>query len=102
MTGIADARSESWHFGQCQCTRRNTWLQALRVGRRTTGAGGDLSQIFGIEMAPATRSAAGAVPRKPPSSDVTVDGSTKQKVPPPGEVEEDCGCNKGPEVEGGG
>ncbi len=43
----------------------------------------DLSEMFGIEMAPATstkRSAAGALPRKPPSSDVTVDGSAKQKL----------------------
>ena len=49
-------------------------------------ASDDLSEMFGIEIAPATpakRSAASAVPRRPPSSGVTVDGSTKQKVLPP-------------------
>ena len=59
-------------------------------GKRPAGtkvlASDDLSEMFGIEMAPATsakRSAASAVPRRPPSSGVTVDGSTKQKVLPP-------------------
>jgi uncharacterized Zn finger protein len=59
-------------------------------GERSAGtkvlASDDLSEMFGIEMAPATsakRSAASAVPRRPPSSGVAVDGSTKQRVPPP-------------------
>lgn len=59
-------------------------------GRRPAGtrvlASDDLSEMFGIEMAPATpakRSAASAVPRRPPASGVTVDGSTKQRVLPP-------------------
>jgi uncharacterized Zn finger protein len=59
-------------------------------GKRPAGtkvlASDDLSEMFGIEMAPATsakRSAAGAVSRRRPSSGVTVDGSTKQKVQPP-------------------
>jgi uncharacterized Zn finger protein len=57
--------------------------------RRPAGAkvlaSDDLSEMFGIEMAPPTakRSAASGVPRRPPSSGVTVDGSTKQKVLPP-------------------
>ena len=49
-------------------------------------ASDNLSEMFGIEMAPATptkRSAASAVPRTPRSSGVTVDGSTNQKVLPP-------------------
>ena len=61
-----------------------------KKGRRPVGAkvlaSDDLSEMFGIEMAPATsakRSAASAVARRPPSSGVTVDGSTKQKVLPP-------------------
>jgi len=61
-------------------------------GKRAAGTkvlqSADLSEMFGIEMAPAPatpakRSAASASPRKPPSSGVTVDGSTKQKVLPP-------------------
>jgi uncharacterized Zn finger protein len=59
-------------------------------GKRPTDtrvlASDDLSEMFGIEMAPSTsakRSAASAAPRKPPSSGVTVDGSTKQQVLPP-------------------
>ena len=59
-------------------------------GKRPAGtkvlASDDLSEMFGIEMAPATpakRSAASAVPRRSPSSGVTVDGSTKQKALPP-------------------
>ena len=58
-----------------------------KKGRRPVGAkvlaSDDLSEMFGIEMAPATsakRSAASAVARRPPSSGVTVDGSTKQKA----------------------
>ena len=61
-----------------------------KKGRRPVGAkvlaSDDLSEMFGIEMAPATsakRSAASAVARRPPSSGVTVDGSTKQKALPP-------------------
>ena len=49
-------------------------------------ASDDLSEMFGIEMAPATpakRSPTSSVPRRPPSSGVTVDGSTKRKVLPP-------------------
>ena len=49
-------------------------------------ASDDLSEMFGIEIAPATpakRSTASPVPRQPPSSGVTVDGSSKQKVLPP-------------------
>lgn len=60
------------------------------TGKRPAGtkvlASDDLSEMFGIEMAPATpakRFAASAVPRRPPSSGVTVDGSTKQRVLPP-------------------
>jgi uncharacterized Zn finger protein len=59
-------------------------------GKRPAGtkvlASDDLSEMFGIELAPAPsakRSAAGAVSRRRPSSGVTVDGSTKQKVQPP-------------------
>lgn len=59
-------------------------------GKRPAGtkvlASDDLSEMFGIEMAPATpakRSAASAVPRMPPSSSATVDGSTKQRALPP-------------------
>jgi uncharacterized Zn finger protein len=59
-------------------------------GKRPAGpkvlASDDLSEMFGIEMAPATpakRSATSAVPRRPPSSGVSVEGSTKQKVLPP-------------------
>lgn len=59
-------------------------------GKRPAGtkvlASDDLSEMFGIEMAPATpakRSAASAVPRRPPSSGATVDGSTKQRALPP-------------------
>ena len=59
-------------------------------GKRPAGtkvlASDDLSEMFGIEMAPVTsakRSSASAVRRRPPSSGVTVDGSTKQKVLPP-------------------
>jgi uncharacterized Zn finger protein len=58
-------------------------------GKRPAGpkvlASDDLSEMFGIEMAPATsakRSAVSAVPRTPPSG-VTVGASTKQKVLPP-------------------
>jgi uncharacterized Zn finger protein len=58
-------------------------------GKRPAGtkvlASGDLSEIFGIEMAPATPSTASPVPRRPPSSGVTVDGPIKQRVPPPRE-----------------
>jgi hypothetical protein len=59
-------------------------------GKRPVGtkilASDDLSEMFGIEMAsppPAKGSAASGVPRRPPSSGVTVDGSMKQKVLPP-------------------
>ena len=59
-------------------------------GKRPAGtkvlASEDLSEMFAIEMAPATppkRSAASAVPRRPLSPGVSVDGSTKLKVLPP-------------------
>ena len=68
----------------------NAGADLAKKGRRPAGAkvlaSDDLSEMFGIEMAPATsakRSAASAVARRPPSSGVTVDGSTKQKVLPP-------------------
>jgi len=57
-------------------------------GKRPAGtkvlASDDLSEIFGIEMSPppAKRSAASALSKRPRSSAVTVDGSTKQKVLP--------------------
>jgi uncharacterized Zn finger protein len=49
-------------------------------------ASDDLSEMFGIEIAPATsakRPAATSVPRRPPSPGVTVDGSAKHEVLPP-------------------
>ena len=65
----------------------NAGADLAKKGRRPAGAkvlaSDDLSEMFGIEMAPATsakRSAASAGPRRPPSSGVTVDGSTKQKA----------------------
>ena len=65
-------------------------------------ASSDLSEMFGIEMAPATpakRSASSAVPRRPPSSGVSVDGSAKQNVlPPPAKSKKTAPARK----EGGG
>ena len=68
----------------------NAGADLAKKGRRPAGAkvlaSDDLSEMFGIEMAPATsakRSAASADPRRPASSGVTVDGSTKQKALPP-------------------
>lgn len=61
-----------------------------KKGRRSTGvkvlATEDLSEMFGIEMAPATSAkgrAASTVPRRPSSSGGIVEGATKPRVLPP-------------------
>ena len=79
----------------------NAGADLSKKGRRPAGAkvlaSDDLSEMFGIEIAPATpakRPAASAVRRKP-SSAVTVAGSSKQKgLTATGEVEEDCALER--------
>ena len=67
----------------------NVGADLSKKGRRPAGAkvlaSDDLSEMFGIEIAPTTsaKPAASAAPRRPPSSGVTVHGSTKPKVLPP-------------------